>query len=114
VYVRAFPELGARVQVSTQGGAEPAWSRDGRELFYRTADSMVVATLSTNPSFTVTGRRNLFAVAGYLAGDVNGRGYDVSPDGTRFVMVVGSASDTPLIALHGFFERLKYEARRRR
>jgi eukaryotic-like serine/threonine-protein kinase len=114
IYVRPFPQLGARVQVSLQGGAAPAWSRDGRELFYRTADSMVVATFTTDPAFTVTGRRSLFAVAGYLAGDLSGRGYDVSPDGSRFLMVLGSASATPIVAIHGFFDRLTYDASRRR
>jgi Tol biopolymer transport system component len=34
VYVQPFPGLGARHQISTDGGAAPAWSRDGRELFY--------------------------------------------------------------------------------
>jgi eukaryotic-like serine/threonine-protein kinase len=114
VYVRPFPELGARVQISLQGGAGPAWSRDGRELFYRSADSLIVATVATTPSFTVTGRRGLFPVTGYLPGDLSGRGYDVSPDGSRFVMVLGSAAATPMVALHGFFERLAYDIRRRR
>ena len=34
VYLQRFPELGAKVQVSTDGGYSPVWSRDGRELFY--------------------------------------------------------------------------------
>ena len=40
VYIRSFPESGTRIQISTQGGTGPLWSRDGKELFYsyRTAD----------------------------------------------------------------------------
>ncbi len=34
VYLQRFPELGAKVQVSTDGGYSPVWSRDGREIFY--------------------------------------------------------------------------------
>ena len=37
VYLQRFPELGAKVQVSTDGGYSPVWSRDGRELFYARA-----------------------------------------------------------------------------
>jgi Tol biopolymer transport system component len=36
VYVRAFPDKGGRWQISTAGGEYPFWSRNGRELFYRT------------------------------------------------------------------------------
>ena len=36
VYVQPFPDLGSRHQISTDGGTAPAWSRDGRELFYTT------------------------------------------------------------------------------
>jgi len=35
VYVQRFPALGEKHRVSTQGGMQPRWSRDGRELFYR-------------------------------------------------------------------------------
>ncbi len=37
VYLQRFPELGAKVQVSTDGGYSPVWSRDGREIFYARA-----------------------------------------------------------------------------
>ena len=35
VYVQPFPEGGRVIPISTGGGTEPVWSRDGRELFYR-------------------------------------------------------------------------------
>jgi serine/threonine-protein kinase len=43
VYVRAFPDRGERVQVSADGGRIPFWSRNGRELLYRTDDQRIVA-----------------------------------------------------------------------
>jgi len=44
VYVRAFPDKGARVQISNAGGTIPFWSLNGRELFYRTEDQRIMVT----------------------------------------------------------------------
>jgi tRNA A-37 threonylcarbamoyl transferase component Bud32 len=104
IYVHPYPGPGARIPVSIQGGTEPLWSRNGRELFYRVDDSLMVATVSTTPSFTVSGRRRLFT-APFLTGRPL-REYDVSPDGQRFVMVRGSDAPLKLISVHHFFERL--------
>jgi WD40 repeat protein len=46
VYVQAYPKLGNRVQVSTSGGAQPVWSRDGSELYFRSDDSLLAARLN--------------------------------------------------------------------
>ena len=53
VYVRPFPGPGGKWQISTGGGGYPKWSRNGRELFYRTADSkiMVVTYTASGDSF---------------------------------------------------------------
>ncbi len=45
VYVQPFPSLEGRVTVSTTGGHEPAWSRDGKRLFFRGAGQMMAASL---------------------------------------------------------------------
>ena len=111
VYVKPYPALGARVQVSVQGGASPAWSRDGRELYYTTGDTMLVATVVAVPAFAVTGRRMLFEARGMMSGGQPGRGYDVAPDGSRFVMVQGGSAPTTLVAVHHFFDRLASAAR---
>src|SRR5262249_40907867 len=47
VYVRPFPGRGGRLQISTQGGLEPVWSRNGRELFYRNGDRMMAVEVSS-------------------------------------------------------------------
>jgi serine/threonine-protein kinase len=112
VYVRPLPGPGPRVTVSLNGGTEPCWSPDGRELFYREGITMVAASVRTQPAFVVTDRRRLFAGA-YLQGGAF-REYDVTPDGRRFVMVRGGASTTSLLAVQGFFERLRYDERRHR
>jgi serine/threonine-protein kinase len=111
VYVRPWPEAGARVPVSVRGGSEPAWSREGRELFYRSGDSLMSAAVSLAPSFAVTTRRTLFA--GRYLSSPEFREYDVSPDGQRFVMVTGSTESSTLIAMHNVFDRLAYDRRQR-
>jgi serine/threonine-protein kinase len=112
VYVRPFPGPGPRVPVSLNGGTEPCWSRDGRELFYREGDAMMAAAVRTQPAFAVTERRRLFSGAFLPGGSF--REYDVTPDGRRFVMVRGGASTTSLVAIQGLFERLRYDQRTRR
>ena len=110
VYVRPFPGAGARVPVSVLGGAEPAWSRDGKELFYRTGDSVMAAAVALRPTFAVAGRRLLFRGA-YLQG-ARLREFDVAPDGQHFVMVEGTGNSSKLIAVHHLFDKLVYDRRR--
>jgi serine/threonine-protein kinase len=112
VYVRPYPGPGARVPVSVHGGTEPAWSRDGRELFYREADSMLVAAVTLRPNFAVTGRRVLFTGA-FLQGGAF-REYDVAPDGQHFLMIQGGTTASTLIAMHHVFDRLAYERQKQR
>ena len=85
VYVRAFPGLGGRYQVSLEGGSEPVWSRDGRELYYRSGSALYAAAIRAGSEFDVIGRTRLFVEPDY-ATDLTHRFYDVTPDG-RFVMV---------------------------
>jgi serine/threonine-protein kinase len=90
VFVRPFPNVdGWQVKVSSDGGYEPVWSPSGRELFYGASGPKPMLM-----SVAVTGRDQpefgkpvpLFDLSPYFFGGV-GRNYDVSPDGTRFVMV---------------------------
>jgi hypothetical protein len=87
IYVQRFPELGARTTVSTGGGAQPQWSEDGRELFYRTlGGGMMAVSVETEPAFRVLGdAERLFDRPYFLFG--SRRTYDVSSDGQRFLMV---------------------------
>jgi eukaryotic-like serine/threonine-protein kinase len=52
VYVQPFPGPGRRVLISTDGGTEPRWSRNGRELFYRNADKFMAVDVMTQPTFS--------------------------------------------------------------
>jgi hypothetical protein len=100
----------ARIPVSLQCGSEPVWAHSGRELFYRSADSLMVASVTLSPSFAVTGRRRLFSGSFLRSGPF--REYDVSPDDQHFVMISGEAGQATLIGVQNVFQRLLYERRR--
>jgi serine/threonine-protein kinase len=88
VYLQRFPELGAKVQVSTGGGYSPVWSRDGRELFYArehegayTGDLWVVA-VGPGPTPRLGTPRELFGLDErrlWISSLVSG--FDVAADG---------------------------------
>ncbi len=81
VYVRAFPGSGASIRVSRRGGFEPQWRNDGR-LFYRSGDSLWLATLSTTPGLEVVARDALFEI-GPRTSAARAQ-YTVDPSGRRF------------------------------
>jgi serine/threonine protein kinase/Tol biopolymer transport system component len=93
VYVRPFPAGGGRWQVSDGGGGFPRWSRDGRELFYRTDTGIMSAAVEAvgdtlrvgKPHSVLTGAFR-GGSAGIGVGGLAFADYDVSSDGQRFVM----------------------------
>ena len=110
IYVRPFPGLGGKWQVSTDGGTEPMWSRDGRELFYRNGDKMMAVAISTEPELA-PGRPTLLFEGRYQSGVSAGNpatNYDVAPDG-RFVMIRADESSGPtqINVVLNWFEELK-------
>jgi serine/threonine-protein kinase len=112
VHVRPYPNVNAgRWQVSTSGGTRPLWSRDGRELFYLDAERrMTVVAVQTETSFGVGSARVLFDTRSFSLAGI-GRNFDVSPDGTRFLMVKDLPVPTDakrLIVVENWFEDLKH------
>jgi serine/threonine-protein kinase len=103
VYVRSFPGMGARYQVSLDGGNEPVWSPRGGELFYRNGADVLVAAVRVSPGFEVTNRATLFSNPDYSSSQYEAT-YDVSPDGQQFVMVrrTQAAASDLTITLHWF------------
>jgi len=84
VYVQPYPGPGAKWVVSTDGGIDPVWSKDGRELFYRHGDELMSVSVAAPREFSSGRPRRLFETR-FDIGD-NGPNYDVSPDGKWFVM----------------------------
>ena len=112
VYVQPYPGPGPKRQISTQGGAEPRWSADMSELFYREGERMmVVDVLAREPSFEVGKPSELFQgpyeMGGVRPGFPN---YDVTRDGQRFLMIKKDKETAPPERLHvvlNWFEELK-------
>jgi serine/threonine-protein kinase len=91
VFVRPFPDVDRGLwQVTTDGGAYPVWSRDGRELFYVEPDGTLVAlpVEARGPTWRTGKAVDLFRGPYLYRGDGSlGRNYDVAPDGQRFLML---------------------------
>jgi serine/threonine-protein kinase len=95
VYVRDLAGERDQVLVSLDGGSEPIWSPDGRELYYRETKQsdpyLVAAAIGTMPALAVTRRERLFPISDIVATGPHAN-YDISPDGKTFVMVRRSPS----------------------
>ena len=84
IYVQPFPDLDGKWQVSVEGGREPVWAPDGRELFFITAQGQFWATpVETEPTFRPLTPEALFDLAPF--DDPRGRSWDMAPDGARFI-----------------------------
>jgi serine/threonine-protein kinase len=109
VYVRRFPDTGTKSQISTSGGFAPVWSRDGQELFYRTADKTMAVDVRTRPAF---GSPRLLFEARYPTSTTSVSGYDVFPDG-RFLrpqQLEPEQAATQLNVVINWFEVVKRRA----
>jgi hypothetical protein len=105
--VRPVPGPGAPYPISTDGGTEPVWASDGRELFFREGDRMMAVQIHAQPKFTATRPSLLFN--GPFARGVAAN-YDVSPDGQTFVMLNPGEDDevaTQINVLLGWFPELQ-------
>ena len=114
VYVRALSGAAGRRTVSAAGGDQPRFTRNGREITYRKGAAMFAA--SFDPATGEVGTpKLLFSVpdGGRLAG---GRtvGYDVTPDGSRFLLVtpIERPRATPNVVVINWFEELRRKSPR--
>jgi len=112
IYVQPYPGPGGKWQISADGGTEPAWNRNGRELFYRNGDKMMVVEITTQPGF-VAGKPRMLFEGPYMQvpSPQTINAYDVSPDGQRFLMVKESeqaqTAPTQVNVVLNWFEELK-------
>jgi eukaryotic-like serine/threonine-protein kinase len=88
IYVTSFPEAHGKWQVSNTGGDQPRWRGDGKELFYLSTDSKIMAVpVKTGSNFDAgtpavlfqANPREMFATSELFS-------YDVSSDGQKFLI----------------------------
>ena len=110
IYVQAYPAPGGKWQISTEGGTEPVWNRNGRELFYRNGNRMMTVDITPLPNFSA-GRPTLLFEGQYEPTRVSSANYDVSPDGQRFLMLKASEAQegapTQINVVLNWFEELR-------
>ena len=113
VYVQPFPGVGGKWQMSSAGGTQPRWRRDGKELYYLAPDArlMAVTVAATTDGKTLDPgvpaslfRPPLASGAGVTAGRPE---YTVAPDG-RFLMntVVDDTAPSPITIVLNWEEGL--------
>jgi serine/threonine-protein kinase len=101
VYVQSYPLPGAKIPVSVDGGTNPVWRGDGREIYYWKGDQLIAASVTadgTGKSLIVRSRAPLFR-APYVGS--LGANYDVSRDGSRFILVTGRPQANRLVVALG-------------
>ncbi len=86
VYIVPFPQGNGKWQVSTGGGSQPRWRRDGKELFYLSAENRLMATevQEKNGSLKIGNPQALFRTHAARSAF---RTYDVTADGKQFVVI---------------------------
>jgi Tol biopolymer transport system component len=93
IYVQSYPGPGGKWPVSTEGGSEPVWNRNGRELFYRSGTRLIAVDVTTTQGTFSAGKPTMLFEGQYQPSpNPQTNNYDVSPDGQRFLMLKPSAA----------------------
>ena len=92
IFLQTFPTPGRKMQVSTEGGTQPVWARDGRELYYRSGQGLMAARITPGERLLVDTPVVLFKDT-FLRpqGDAHTT-FDVFPDGS-FLFIEGTESN---------------------
>jgi Tol biopolymer transport system component len=94
VYVESYPRGRGRWLISAGGGTEPTWSADGREIFYRNVDAMMVVPVQSGSTFTAGAPRMLFERP-LKRGIYDSLSYDITADGREFLMIERQSALVP-------------------
>jgi len=96
VYLRPYPSGEGRWAVSIDGGSEPVWRRDGRELFFRNGTGLYAVTIESAGGAAPRIGQVVLLFQGPYARNGRWAEYDVTPDGNHFVMVRNDATSVQL------------------
>jgi Tol biopolymer transport system component len=86
VYVSPFPGPGPRRQVSTNGGLEPLWSRDGRELFFQNGSQLMGVTVTPGAEWSAS-QPHVVYEGRFLSASNGNTSSSINRDGTRFLRI---------------------------
>ncbi len=106
VYLRPYPAVDRRWTVSTQGGTQPVWNANGKEIFYRNNDKMMVVELTSTPDVKLSTPRLLFEQRYAYGVGITIANYDVTPDGQNFIMVKDEVTGGRLNVIFNWFTEL--------
>jgi serine/threonine protein kinase len=101
IFINTYPDLSGKWQVSSLGGTQPTWSRDGKELFYYTTQGkMMSVAIQTDPVLLIGKSRELFDVTQMFFPNRPVSNYDVTPDGQKFIMVRNASFNSNITAFN--------------
>lgn len=105
LYIAPFPNMGAKVRVSSDGAWQLRWPRASAEILYiSAAGKMISVPIKTTPTLQIGTASELFAL------DATGwTGFDVTPDGQRLLAIVplADAGKSPLTVITAFDQQQK-------
>jgi len=115
IYVQPFPAPpngGSKTPISRDGGSQPRWRRDGKELFYSSPDGkLMAADVTEGPIFKASVPRTLFQVPvaqiGHNESGLQVLGWDVAPDGKRLLIDTATTSSEPVTVVLNWTAELK-------
>jgi eukaryotic-like serine/threonine-protein kinase len=99
VYVQSIPASGAKWQISPAGGVQPRWGRDGKELFYISAEQKLMAVpVKSGATIEAGTPQPLFDIDPIFPPLVGRFAYQPAADGKRFLVlaVAGGAASPPI------------------
>jgi Tol biopolymer transport system component len=104
IYVQSFlAEKGGKWQISTNGGFTPRWNRDGKELYYLSADNQIMASeVKVDPSFEASVPKPLVAIHPFMLPRITGGwsdAFESAPDGRRFAVHAALTNSRPNITV---------------
>jgi Tol biopolymer transport system component/predicted Ser/Thr protein kinase len=113
VYARRFPDGSGRKLISVNGGQQPRWRRDGKELFYVEGSSLMAVSVSTEGELEVGRPEKLFDTPELRDDRGPAPRYDVAAHGRKFVMVApfDEGTDEPTIrVVQNWYEEFRERA----
>ena len=99
--VQPFPEPGPHIQISGTGGAQPRWSRDGRNIFY-VAPNRTLMSVAFDPKTGSARQARVVFQTRIVGPNLISVQYDVAPDGRFLINSFPSGNSSPLTMITGW------------